>query len=83
MNDIIVVSEYSNPYAILLFTHMHTVTHLHLTSSSSHHLLRTGIMDMMKDMYEDGDENMKKIIGEAMLKSQRGEKAAAPDMSEY
>eukprot|EP01038_Epipyxis_sp_PR26KG_P003987 gene3987-5711_t len=33
-----------------------------------------GIMDMMKNMYEDGDENMKKIIGEAMLKSQRGEK---------
>ena len=34
-----------------------------------------GLMDMMKDMYEDGDENMKKIIGEAMMKSQRGEKA--------
>lgn len=29
-----------------------------------------GLMDMMKDMYNDGDENMKKIIGEAMLKSQ-------------
>ena len=39
-----------------------------------------GIMDMMKDMYEDGDENMKKIIGEAMLKSQRGEKSAAPSL---
>eukprot|EP01035_Chromulina_nebulosa_P020780 gene20780-26940_t len=37
-----------------------------------------GIMDMMKDMYEDGDENMKKIIGEAMMKSQRGEKPDAP-----
>jgi calcyclin binding protein len=35
-------------------------------------------MDMMKNMYEDGDENMKKIIGEAMLKSQRGEKPSAP-----
>jgi calcyclin binding protein len=34
-----------------------------------------GIMDMMKDMYEDGDENMKKIIGEAMMKAQRGEKS--------
>lgn len=33
-----------------------------------------GLMDMMKDMYDEGDENMKKIIGEAMLKSQRGEK---------
>lgn len=32
----------------------------------------------MKDMYEDGDENMKKIIGEAMMKSQRGE-TVAPD----
>ena len=32
-----------------------------------------GIMDMMKDMYEEGDENMKKIIGEAMLKSKQGQ----------
>jgi calcyclin binding protein len=32
------------------------------------------IMDMMKDMYDDGDDNMKKIIGEAMYKSRRGEK---------
>lgn len=37
-----------------------------------------GIMDMMKNMYDEGDENMKRIIGEAMLKSQRGEK---PDTS--
>jgi len=35
---------------------------------------QAGIMDMMKDMYDDGDENMKKIIGEAMYKAQRGEK---------
>eukprot|EP01031_Cornospumella_fuschlensis_P033836 gene33836-40939_t len=41
-----------------------------------------GIMEMMKNMYEDGDENMKRIIGEAMLKSQRGEKPSAPDMSD-
>jgi calcyclin binding protein len=40
-----------------------------------------GIMDMMKDMYDEGDDNMKKIIGEAMLKSQRGEKPDAPDLS--
>lgn len=33
---------------------------------------------MMKNMYEEGDENMKKIIGEAMLKSQRGEKPTPP-----
>jgi calcyclin binding protein len=37
-----------------------------------------GIMDMMKDMYNDGDDNMKKIIGEAMLKSQRGENPEMP-----
>lgn len=37
-----------------------------------------GIMDMMKDLYETGDDNMKKIIGEAMLKSQRGEKGEPP-----
>jgi len=36
------------------------------------------IMDMMKDLYNDGDDNMKKIIGEAMMKSQRGEKDNNP-----
>ena len=41
-----------------------------------------GIMEMMKDMYDEGDENMKKIIGEAMLKSQRGEKPDAPSLKE-
>lgn len=30
--------------------------------------------------YNDGDDNMKKIIGEAMLKSQRGEKPDMPDI---
>ena len=39
-----------------------------------------GIMDLMKDMYNDGDENMKRIIGEAMLKSQRGEKSDPSSM---
>mmetsp|Transcript_43181 Transcript_43181/g.75053 ORF Transcript_43181/g.75053 Transcript_43181/m.75053 type:complete len:235 (-) Transcript_43181:62-766(-) len=42
-----------------------------------------GIMDMMKDLYEDGDENMKKIIGEAMLKSQRGEKPEPPSVGDF
>lgn len=40
-------------------------------------------MDMMKDMYDEGDDNMKKIIGEAMLKSQRGEKPDMPDMPKF
>jgi len=26
-----------------------------------------GIMDLMKDMYEKGDDNMKKLIGESMV----------------
>ena len=39
-----------------------------------------GIMDMMKDMYDDGDDNMKKIIGEAMMKSRSGEKSEPPSM---
>jgi len=42
-----------------------------------------GIMDMMKDMYEDGDENMKKIIGEAMMKSRSGEKPEPPKMPDF
>ena len=33
-----------------------------------------GIMDMMKDLYEDGDDNMKKVIGEAMSKAFTGKK---------
>ena len=41
-----------------------------------------GIMDMMKDMYDDGDDNMKKIIGEAMMKSQRGEKSEPPSFND-
>jgi len=32
-----------------------------------------GLMDMMKDMYNSGDDNMKKMIGETMLKQQNGE----------
>lgn len=32
------------------------------------------IMGMMTDLYDDGDDNMKKIIGEAMYKARRGEK---------
>lgn len=32
-----------------------------------------GIMDMMKDMYDSGDDQMKKTIGEAMLKSRQQE----------
>eukprot|EP00752_Nemacystus_decipiens_P016407 g14664.t1 len=36
---------------------------------------QAGLMDMMKDMYDEGDESTKKLIGEAMLKShqKRGE----------
>ena len=37
------------------------------------------IMDMMKDMYDQGDDTMKKTIGEAMMKSRR--KEAMGDMS--
>ena len=36
------------------------------------------IMEMMKDMYNEGDDNMKKIIGESMLKSRNGEKMDMP-----
>jgi len=31
------------------------------------------IMDLMKDMYDEGDDNMKKVIGEAMMKQRTGE----------
>jgi calcyclin binding protein len=32
-----------------------------------------GIMDLMKDMYDSGDDNMKKMIGETMMKQRNGE----------
>uniref|UniRef100_A0A7S2PGT2 Calcyclin-binding protein n=1 Tax=Skeletonema marinoi TaxID=267567 RepID=A0A7S2PGT2_9STRA len=32
-----------------------------------------GIMDLMKDMYESGDDNMKKMIGETMYKQRTGQ----------
>lgn len=32
-----------------------------------------GIMDMMKDMYDSGDDNMKKMIGETMMKQRTGQ----------
>jgi len=35
---------------------------------------------MMKNMYDEGDENMKKVIGEAMMKSRSGEKMSPPSV---
>jgi len=32
-----------------------------------------GIMDMMKEMYDNGDDNMKKMIGETMYKQRTGQ----------
>jgi calcyclin binding protein len=37
------------------------------------------IMQLMRDMYEDGDDSMRKVIGETMLKQQRGELGGAND----
>ena len=40
-------------------------------------------MDMMKDLYDNGDDQMKKTLGEAMLKSQRDQalgKSAMDDL---
>lgn len=34
---------------------------------------QSSIMNMMKQMYDEGDDSMKKIIGETMMKQQRGE----------
>lgn len=34
---------------------------------------QSSIMGLMKQMYDDGDDNMKKMIGETMMKQQRGE----------
>ena len=34
-----------------------------------------GLMDMMKDLYDNGDDTMKKTLGEAMMKSRQKEMA--------
>lgn len=41
---------------------------------------QASIMNMMQDLYEDGDDNMKKVIGEAMYKAKRGEKYEPKDL---
>lgn len=43
------------------------------------------IMELMKDMYDSGDDKMKKMIGETMLKQQRGElgKDMDPDFGKF
>lgn len=41
---------------------------------------QASIMNMMQDMYDDGDDSMKKIIGEAMYKSRKGEKMDASEL---
>lgn len=41
------------------------------------------IMEMMKDMYESGDDNMRKVIGETMLKQRNGELGKDRDMPSY
>ena len=38
------------------------------------------LMDMMKDMYDNGDDTMKKALGEAMLKSRQKEQGGVPDI---
>jgi calcyclin binding protein len=42
----------------------------------------SSINDMMKEMYDNGDDAMKKTIGEAMMKSRSGEKMEPPDMAD-
>ncbi|KAL7557699.1 hypothetical protein ACA910_018495 [Epithemia clementina (nom. ined.)] len=34
---------------------------------------QASIMELMKDMYDQGDDNMRKVIGETMMKQQRGD----------
>jgi calcyclin binding protein len=38
------------------------------------------ITELMKDMYESGDDNMRKMIGETMMKQHRGELGKGTDM---
>lgn len=40
------------------------------------------LMDMMKKMYEDGDDNMKRTIAEAWTKSRDGKNPGMPGMDD-
>lgn len=42
----------------------------------------TAIMDLMKDMYDSGDDQMKKMIGETMLKQREGKLDNKMDMGD-
>ena len=42
-------------------------------AASSKENPQASIMQLMKDMYDEGDDNMKKVIGETFMKQQRGE----------
>lgn len=37
------------------------------------------LTELMKEMYDNGDDNMRKMIGETMMKQQRGELGKGPD----
>ena len=37
------------------------------------------LMNMMKDLYDNGDDQMKKTLGEAMLKSRQKQAMGLPD----
>lgn len=39
----------------------------------------SSIMELMKDMYDSGDDKMKKMIGETMLKQREGKLGGGPD----
>jgi len=39
-----------------------------------------GIMDLMKNMYNDGDDDMKKTIAQAFTDANKGKKAGMPGM---
>jgi len=41
-----------------------------------------GLMDMMKQMYDDGDDQMKKTLGEAMLKSRQQQMNGKPSFDD-
>lgn len=41
------------------------------------------IMDLMKDMYDSGDDNMKKMIGETMVKQREGKMGNGMDDLDY
>ena len=56
-----------------IWTHVFAITDNSNNNKANKDDPTAGIMDLMKEMYDNGDDNMKKMIGETMYKQRTGQ----------